>query len=445
MEAVERIIGSDVVLLWLDDHIGQAENCIELKQEFESNTTNIYFFNDVDQCRRFLSSIRQKKLFCIIQGRHAQSIVPDIIKYGILPVVYIFCFDMSSLTRWASDIECILAGGIFTHEKDLLARLTQDLSDYANLKVQEYRLKRAACDEWAQNLTKNAKRFRQEQCTLTYATDPFKEYTNQLDKIYEINLHGKFTVIVRRSFVRLHVHPTTHVNPCYLYDLSSICDSEMIGKSNLIDNYSYLDENRKEKKRKLIHRKMRKLITHYKKAIKENKSSTFFVYASKSTIRPLSDDCDSDDSNNNDQYFESINSSTIGEILSDLIHHEVHVADANPNLEPSTDLLTFLSDTSEICHILRTIITKKYSCQLLNPKNFLQYQYLIDILQSSEFILEYLRQFHSHEKVFLIEILTHLYQILSSMNNNSYKCQYICQCLFDILQKLNRKKSSYSQ
>ncbi|CAF3449088.1 unnamed protein product [Rotaria sp. Silwood1] len=284
-----------------------------------------------------------------------------------------------------------------------------------------------------------------------------EEYTNQLDKIYEINLHGKFTVIVRRSFVRLHVHPTTHVNPCYLYDLSSICDSEMIGKSNLIDNYSYLDENRKEKKRKLIHRKMRKLITHYKKAIKENKSSTFFVYASKSTIRPLSDDCDSDDSNNNDQckiqrlydfkidYFESINSSTIGEILSDLIHHEVHVADANPNLEPSTDLLTFLSDTSEICHILRTIITKKYSCQLLNPKNFLQYQYLIDILQSSEFILEYLRQFHSHEKVFLIEILTHLYQILSSMNNNSYKCQYICQCLFDILQKLNRKKSSYSQ
>ncbi|CAF4580711.1 unnamed protein product [Rotaria sp. Silwood1] len=324
-----------------------------------------------------------------------------------------------------------------------------------------------------------------------------EEYTNQLDKIYEINLHGKFTVIVRRSFVRLHVHPTTHVNPCYLYDLSSICDSEMIGKSNLIDNYSYLDENRKEKKRKLIHRKMRKLITQYKKSIKENKSSTFFVYAfttktqsnyhklsptitqqghshygvfaflfivsiiilgfilwyvfikpshtPKSTIRPLSDDCDSDDSNNNDQYFESINSSTIGEILSDLIHHEVHVADANPNLEPSTDLLTFLSDTSEICHILRTIITKKYSCQLLNPKNFLQYQYLIDILQSSEFILEYLRQYHSHEKVFLIEILTHLYQILSSMNNNSYKCQYICQCLFDILQKLNRRKSSYSQ
>ncbi|CAF2484315.1 unnamed protein product [Rotaria sp. Silwood2] len=138
--------------------------------------------------------------------------------------------------------------------------------------------------------------------------------------------------------------------------------------------------------------------------------------------------------------FESINSATIGEILSDLIHHEVNVANTNPNLEPSTDLLTFLSDTSEIFHILRRIITKKCSCQLLNPTNFIQYQHLIDILHSSEFILEYLRQYHSNEKIFLIEILTYLYQILSSMNNNSYKCQYICQCLFDILQKLDKKK-----
>ncbi|CAF0867904.1 unnamed protein product [Rotaria sordida] len=381
------------------------------------------------------------------------------------------------------------------------------------------------------------------------------EYKNQLDKIYEINLHGKFTVIVHRSFVRLHIRPTTYINPCYLYDLSSRCDSEMVLHSNLIDNY-YLDENRKEKKRKSIHRKMRKLITQYKKSIKENKTSTFIIHAfttqkqnnyykippviteqehshygffvflfvisiiilgfilwyvfiklsqsPKSTIRPLSDDCDSDGGNDNDQYcrssqtnrsvdslcfdddndvnnlerklsdnmtfnnirnhheminhknlqiliqnlqqsdFESIDSSTIGEILSDLIQHEVNVANVNPNLEPSTDLLKFLSNTSEIFRIIRTIITKKYSCQSLNPTYFLQYQYLIDILHSSEFILEYLHQYYSHEKIFLIEILTHLYQILSLMNNNSSKCQYICQYLFDILQKLNRKQSSYS-
>ncbi|CAF3387895.1 unnamed protein product [Rotaria sp. Silwood2] len=175
MDIVEKVVGSDIVLLWLDDHIGQDGTYPKLKQEFESNTTNIYFFHDIDRCRQFLSLVRQKKLFCIIQGKHAKTIVPHIIEYGISSVVYIFCLHMSYLTEWASDIDCILAGGIFDHEQDLLAKLTKDLSDYANLKVNEYRVKRAACDEWAQNLTQHAKRLRNEQCTLTYATDPFSD------------------------------------------------------------------------------------------------------------------------------------------------------------------------------------------------------------------------------------------------------------------------------
>ncbi len=114
----------------------------------------------------------------------------------------------------------------------------------------------------------------------------------------------------------------------------------------------------------------------------------------------------------------------------------------NLNPQPSTDLLTFLSYTPQFFHILRTIIANKCSCELLNPTNFLQCQYLIDILRNSEFILEYLHQHHSHEKIFLVKILTHLYQILSSMNNNSYKHQYISQSLVDILEKLNRKQIS---
>ena len=139
---------------------------------------------------------------------------------------------------------------------------------------------------------------------------------------------------------------------------------------------------------------------------------------------------------------ESINFATIGTILSDLIHHEVNLANENFNLRQSTDLVTFLSYATEIFHILRTIINKKCSYQLLNPSNFLQLQYLIDILHSAEFIVEYLYRYYSYDKMFLIEILTKLNQILSSMNNDSYRHRYICQCLFDILQELNRKHVS---
>lgn len=175
METIEKVVGSDVVLFWLDNHICKDDNCTDLRQEFESNTTNIYYYHDVEQCRRFLEGIQNKQVFCIIQGSHAKTIVPDIIKFTNSPVVYIFCTYMIALTEWAEDIPCILKGGIFDHEQDLLCKLTTDLADYAVLKVQEYRIKRAACDEWAQNLTRNTKRMRTEQCQLLYKTDPFDD------------------------------------------------------------------------------------------------------------------------------------------------------------------------------------------------------------------------------------------------------------------------------
>lgn len=105
----------------------------------------------------------------------------------------------------------------------------------------------------------------------------------------------------------------------------------------------------------------------------------------------------------------------------------------------------FLCEAATVFRVIRRIIIEKCStCQSLNPDHFLQYRYLIETLQSSEFILEYLHEHYSDEKVFLIEVLTDLQEILSSMNNNSYKCQYICQSLFDILQKLNRRQNSYT-
>jgi hypothetical protein len=176
MGTVERVVGSDMVLLWLDEHICQDDTCTELKNEFESSTaTNIYLYHDVDRCRRFIRKLRNKKAFCIIQGRHAKDVVPDIIQYTNSPVVYIFCLEMLKYTEWAQDFQCILEGGVFGHEKDLLAKLTVDLSDYANQKAQEYRVKRTACDEWAKNLTNTAKRLKNDQYTLTFPTDPFSD------------------------------------------------------------------------------------------------------------------------------------------------------------------------------------------------------------------------------------------------------------------------------
>ena len=104
------------------------------------------------------------------------------------------------------------------------------------------------------------------------------KYTNDLAKVYEINTFGKFTVIVRRSFVRLNVHSTTHINPCHLYDLSSSCNSEMYLKSDLDHNYN-LNQNRKRNKWESLNRKIRKFAMTNKKSLTTNESSTFIVHA----------------------------------------------------------------------------------------------------------------------------------------------------------------------
>jgi hypothetical protein len=93
----------------------------------------------------------------------------------------------------------------------------------------------------------NSKQFIQ-----TYSNDDIRDietlkekYRNEIAKVYEINTHGKFTVIIRSSFIRLHVYPTTTMDPCYLFDLSAICDQK---------------QDRKRKTWKSFYGKVRKLI-----------------------------------------------------------------------------------------------------------------------------------------------------------------------------------------
>ena len=123
---------------------------------------------------------------------------------------------------------------------------------------------------------------------------------------------------------------------------------------------------------------------------------------------------------------ESVNPSTISQILSDLIHQAVN---------STSDLSNFLSDTSHFVHILRSIITNKCTYESSNPKNFLQCQYLIEILDHTEFILTYL---HSNESAYATEMLTHLYRILASINNHSHQHQSICRSLVDLVEQLKQ-------
>jgi hypothetical protein len=129
------------MVVWLDEYIGRDENCCALKMEFRQITNSLKMVDSVDSCRQLLPHVKNRKIFFIIQGKHAKEIVPDIIEIvspSMKPVVYIFCLHMTYLIDWALEQECIMEGGIFDHEKDLLLRLNEDLNDYVKQKSVEY-------------------------------------------------------------------------------------------------------------------------------------------------------------------------------------------------------------------------------------------------------------------------------------------------------------------
>ena len=177
MNVVDSVAGSDVVVFWLDHHICEDRQCKDLKQKFQEGVGHkIEFFDKVEPCYELLENSKGKKLFCIIQGRFAESIVPLIRRQATVPpVIYIFCLSAASLKERIPNVTSTLDDCVFDHELDLLCKMTADLADYATVKSQEYLEKRAACNEWAQTATKNAKRFRLDKDTLTFRTDPFTD------------------------------------------------------------------------------------------------------------------------------------------------------------------------------------------------------------------------------------------------------------------------------
>lgn len=126
---------NSIIVLWLDEHIGREENCRALKMELRQITESVKMFDSVESLRQCLPHVQNRKLFCIIQGKHAQEVVPDIIQAtssSLEPVVYVFCLHKIYLVNWACEQQCVLKGGLFDHEKNLFAKLNKDINKYVN-------------------------------------------------------------------------------------------------------------------------------------------------------------------------------------------------------------------------------------------------------------------------------------------------------------------------
>jgi hypothetical protein len=160
VEAQDPPKHSGHLVVWLDKHIGQPPNNVELKNKFEKHLQSLTsksesiedeenisymspyvlyelkdeayalnLFSHEDTCLKFITLNANKDIFFITSGVSGKSIMPKIARLKQIYATYIFCGSISYHTSWVLNyIEFITA--IFDNEEDLLLRLMKDISSY---------------------------------------------------------------------------------------------------------------------------------------------------------------------------------------------------------------------------------------------------------------------------------------------------------------------------
>ncbi|CAF4042344.1 unnamed protein product [Rotaria sp. Silwood1] len=88
---VRRIL-QNFLLIWLDANFTESnEDFKRSLQQLRRTVASITTFTDAQECVRFLSDIKEEKIFMIISASLGQQIVPEIEVWPQLESVYVFC------------------------------------------------------------------------------------------------------------------------------------------------------------------------------------------------------------------------------------------------------------------------------------------------------------------------------------------------------------------
>jgi len=187
----------DHVVIWLDKHIGHPKYYQQMKNYFKSiiaidqpslfstktnkdignlirindnqnvNDSNlyniadeIYIFSTIENCLNFINKISksQRNIFTICSGQLGKEFVSKIYYNKSVHAIYILTSNILKRYEWACNyIDKI---NLFTHELDLLARLTRDIAAYYEKKSNDKTIKNPRHTltylHWSKRLLNNA-------------------------------------------------------------------------------------------------------------------------------------------------------------------------------------------------------------------------------------------------------------------------------------------------
>jgi len=93
----------DLTIFWLDVTI-DSNNIIWSKRQsiLRSCINYIRTFTDKDDCLKYISTIRDERIFLIASGSMGEIIIPDIHDLPQIYGIYIFCSDIVKHNQWSN-------------------------------------------------------------------------------------------------------------------------------------------------------------------------------------------------------------------------------------------------------------------------------------------------------------------------------------------------------
>ncbi|CAF4184468.1 unnamed protein product [Rotaria sordida] len=134
---IERLRQSqhNLKLIWFDPNIKSKEDMKTKKEELRVINEHVNIFSDLDECVKFIKSIKNETIFLITSGIQAPEILSQVLDLSQVDSIFIFCMLKDRHEYLLTKYNKIV--GIYT-EFDDLCKTIEDEFDFFNKRIETF-------------------------------------------------------------------------------------------------------------------------------------------------------------------------------------------------------------------------------------------------------------------------------------------------------------------
>ncbi|CAF1350606.1 unnamed protein product [Rotaria sordida] len=134
---IERLRQSqnNLKLIWFDPNIRSKEDMKTKKEELRVINEHVNIFSDLDECIKFIKSVKNEKIFLITSGTQAPEILSQVSDLSQVDSIFIFCMLKDRHEYLLTKYNKIV--GIYT-EFDDLCKTIEDEFDFFNKRIETF-------------------------------------------------------------------------------------------------------------------------------------------------------------------------------------------------------------------------------------------------------------------------------------------------------------------